>query len=607
MSANHEGLKKSFLFRILIIATLTIGLYSNTFKNGFVYDDEDTVVNNTLIRDLGSLPKLLERKDYFNLSGEKSYRPVVTLSYFLDYAIFGLKPWGYHLTNILLHAINGMMLYIFLILISRPPKVGNHQPLLITLLFVAHPVLTEAVNAISFREDLLAFLFYMTTLNFYLILRSNSVNRGQYLPPSLFYPVSCLLYFLALLSKEMAVTLPFVIYCYELVYAEKKKGDFRSALFNRYNIGYALIIFIYAYFRFFYFYNPARDFHEWGLTERLFAIPWLILNYIKLVVLPVSLSADYVIRPIGFNFSSFIVPSAVIASLLALAFIAGQKKRGIAFGILFFILTLLPVYNIIPIANPFAERYLYLPIVGFVIIAGSAIGLSENLNLRKKKLFIISSMFIVLGIYSFTVVKRNSIWRDELSLWSDAARKMPQSHRAHFNLGKAHDDKGLFREAMQDYQTAIRLNTGDPRPFHNLGLIYARQNKLEKAAEFYQIAIKLTPDNSKYHYNLADAYYRQGRLDDAVRELNISLRLEPDFRDARNNLGVIYGTQGKFDDAVRECEIVLRLYPEDATARYNLGVLYLKKGLKDKARAELEATLKLRPDFQDARKALEQL
>lgn len=599
--------RPSYLSSTLLIIFLSTAIYANTLKNGFVYDDEDTVVNNTLIRDLGSLPKLLEGKDYFNLSGEKSYRPVVTFSYFLDYAIFGLKPWGYHLTNILLHAINGVMLYIFLILIFRPPEVGTYRPLLITLLFVAHPVLTEAVNAISFREDLLAFLFYMATLNLYLISRSSSINAGQSLSPSLLYSVSCLLYFLAILSKEMAVTLPFVICCYEWVYAENKKGGFRSALFNRYNIGYALIIFIYAYFRFFSFYHPARYFPEWGLAERLLAIPWLILDYIKLAVFPVSLSAEYVIRPVELIFSSFIASSAVIVFLLALAFIAGQKERGIAFGTLFFILTLVPVYNIMPIANPFAERYLYLPIVGFVIVAESAISLSENLIFGKKNLFIISFILIVLGIYSFIVVKRNTVWRDEFSLWSDAVRKMPQSYRVHFNLGKAHDSRRQTNEAMQDYQAAIRLNPGDPRSFNNLGVIYAHQNQLEKAAELYQTAIRLDPDGPKAHYNLAETYFRQGRLDDAVQELNISLRFGSDYPGAHNNLGVIYGTQGRLDDAMREYEIVLRLDPEDATARYNMGVLYLKKGLKEKARTEFEATLKLRPDFQDARKALEQM
>lgn len=596
--------RSPYLPSILLIAIISISVYANTLKNGFVYDDGDTVVNNALIRDLRQLPKLFEGNDYFKLSGETSYRPVVTFTYFLDYASFGLESWGYHLTNILLHAVNSVLLFIFLSLVFKSPAdIGHRSLLLVTLLFATHPALTEAVNAVSFREDLLVFLFYMATLIIYMESRSER-------PISLIlYFFSCLTYFMALFSKEAAVTLPLTVYCLESIYAGKKKGEVRSIMFNRYCIGYVVITFIYAYFRFFCFYNPARNAtHDWEMGERMLTIPWLIINYIKLAVIPVSLSADYLIRPVESVSSSFIAPVAVIVFLLTAALIIGQKERRIAFGYLFFILTLIPVYNIIPLANPFAERYLYLPTVGVAVVATSALGLIFKSSAPKSRnIHIILCAFIVIGIYSFAVIGRNGVWRDNFSLWSDAVKKMPQSHRSHYNLGMALDERGWMNEAMQHYQAAIRLDPADPKPFYNLGLLYARLNKPGKAAELYQIAIKLNPENSKYHYNLADVYYKQGRLDDAVRELKASLKSGPDYPDAHNNLGVIYGIQGRFNDAVQEYEIVLQLDPKDATARYNLGVLYLKKGLKDKAKTEFEASLKLRPDFQDARKALEQL
>ena len=146
----------NLLTRILFIIILAAILYANTLNNGFVYDDDYTVVNNVFISDFHNLTELLQ-KNYFPSSGEITYRPVVTLTYFIDYALYGLKPWGYHLTNVLLHAANGVLLYIFLTLLFS----GEGAPLVTALLFLTHPVLTEAVNAISFREDLLD--LYLTT------------------------------------------------------------------------------------------------------------------------------------------------------------------------------------------------------------------------------------------------------------------------------------------------------------------------------------------------------------------------------------------------------------------------------------------------------------
>src|SRR3989338_8267359 len=167
-SGNPDIVKH--LLHILLILIISIAIYSNTLKNGFAYDDEFTVVNNTLIKNFSNISKLFT-KEYFSTSGEMSYRPVVTLTYFLDYALYGIKPWGYHLTNLLLHALNGVILYIFLTLCicSKLKAQSNYFQssafsLLSALIFVTHPVLTEAVNAISFREDLLCFLFFISAL-----------------------------------------------------------------------------------------------------------------------------------------------------------------------------------------------------------------------------------------------------------------------------------------------------------------------------------------------------------------------------------------------------------------------------------------------------------
>src|SRR3989338_5659146 len=172
IEGKRQETKSYHLISISLILLISIAIYSNTLKNGFVYDDEFTIVNNTLIKNFSNISKLFT-KEYFTTSAEMSYRPVVTFTYFIDYSLYGIKPWGYHLTNLILHAMNGVILYIFLTLFIQPSQSSIFKllspPLLISLLFITHPVLTEAVNAISFREVGLCFLFFISALILYII------------------------------------------------------------------------------------------------------------------------------------------------------------------------------------------------------------------------------------------------------------------------------------------------------------------------------------------------------------------------------------------------------------------------------------------------------
>lgn len=503
------------IISIILIAVVSIAIYSSTLKNGFVYDDEYTIVNNTLIKDIGNLPKLLT-KDYFPYSGEMSYRPVVTFTYFIDYAIYGMKPWGYHLTNVLLHAVNGIILYVFFTLLIEERKTDVRSqtsgvirtltctPLIIAVLFVTHPVLTEAVNAISFREDLLAFLFYMSTLVIYLVIHSRYNAVRSTATRSIFFILSCLLYSLAILSKEMAFTLPLIVCCYEWIYGNRDTRKLHSFIVNRYNIGYVIIILAYAYLRFSIFFNPVEEnIPAWPLAVRLLTVPQIIFKYIALLIAPVSLSADYRINPI----TSFLLPIFFLLTITACIILIKkiEYKNDMVFGLFFLLITLIPVYNIVPIVNPVAERYLYLPIVGFMLVAGAVINIvATNCRTERRSIYILIPLAAIFVIYSFATMERNKVWRDTYTLWKDTIDKTPDSVRGHYNLG----------------------------------LVYAEQGKFDHAIGEFEITIKLQPSHVNAHNNLGNAYYEEGRIDEAIKEYLAVLKSKPDHIEARNNLGV---------------------------------------------------------------------
>lgn len=524
--------KRSHLNSILIVIMAACAVYANTLRNGFVYDDLLTVIGNAFIKDAANLPSLFDRYSYFTLSGETSYRPVVTFTYFLDYSLFGLKAWGYHLTNILLHALNSVLLYIFLSLLKRKADARGREaeasPFLLSLLFAAHPVLTEAVNAISFREDLLAFLFYITTFCLYLVL--SSYTKSAFRRPV--YIISCIIYFLALLSKEMAATLPLIIFCYTWIYRDKK-----PILLNPCLVGYIAVTAAYLYLRFYYFYSPLEEnIRAWEPIERVLTIPWLIMNYLKLTLFPVQLSADYVISPVRSIFSiSFLLPLIAVASLAAAALALRKRKKGLSFGIFFLIITLIPVYNLIPIANSLAERYLYLPTAGSAIIIGSVIHLIFK---NKNSYTLLLPFLVILSIYALLAVKRNGVWIDDYTLWNDTIKKAPSSNRAYKNLGWWSMKAGEYDEAINAYRKSLSLN-----------------------------------DTQKdLHFNIGVMFSDMGRFDEAIQELEKELAIDPDNIKARVNLGGVYGIQGKQELAAREFKKVLEIDPNNQMAVKNMGV-----------------------------------
>lgn len=509
-----------------------------------------------------------------------------------------------------------MLLYIFLTLIIYPQGFRNQQssiselltkpPFLMSILFVANPVLTEAVNAVSFREDLLTFLFYTATLNLYLLLRSNfTTSRRSFL----LYAVSCFLYFAALLSKEMAATLPLIILCYELIYGADEKKGFRAILFNPYNIGYVTIILVYLYLRFYSFHNVAeQEIPSWDITYRIYSLPWLFLNYLKLTAFPVSLSIDHYFSPLEhLSVISAILYLIVAIAILALTIVVGRKDRFVAFGMSFFIITLIPVYNIIPIANPFAERYLYLPAIGFLIVAGSVFIRLYEIKNGSHGTSITVVFFIILIINSLSVIERNRVWQDTYSLWTDAVKKSPNNYHAIDNLGLYYYKIGRLNEAIAQFQTATKLNPDYADARRNLGNAYYDSGYFDEAVQQFQIAIRLNPYEPRHYANLAVAYSKIGRLDEAATHYQAALKLKPDMPSFYFDLGNVYADSGKLDDAIRMYKEGLKLKNDDPIKYYNLGLMYRAQGRIYEAASEFNNTLQINPDYLPARQALQSI
>lgn len=546
-----------------------MAIYANSLKNGFVYDDEVTVVNNVLIKSLSNLDSLFS-VEYFALSGEASYRPLVTLTYMLDYFLWGLNPSGYHLTNLLLHIVSVSFLYLLTVKLWGEKRLA----LVAAAIFALSPVNTEAVNSISFREDLLITPLCILSLITHISLWNPYTSR---IKSQLFKYGAPLLYFLALLSKEMAITLPALAIVIDYY-------KYKTFHFKRYMI-YLVFTVLYLIIRFFIFTNMVEHSANTHSITLITSIPSTISFYIRIFLFPVNLVADYA-GDIRLN------PLNGFLLMLAACLFFKSTTDKIKIPITWFFISLIPVLNIVPIKHPIAERFLYFPSIGMSILLAIPL---YRFNTSKKTILV-----CLLFFYSLMTFERNRVWRDNYSLWMDTLEKMPASFMAHNNLGMLYEQDGRLKDAIEEYKKALELNPDSAETHTNLGFIYRRQDKLVEAKEEHLAALQLKPNFVAARLNLGIIYLDQGLLEKALQEFQIASKLNPYNADAYYNIGLVYYRWNQIDRAIENFKYALKLNPSSPVYYNELANAYLQNNQVGTAIEYYKTALKIKPDYAEA-------
>jgi len=615
------------ILHLSLISALAVIAFLNSLNNTFVYDDVFTITSNYFIRDWGNFSALFT-DEYFNSSGEVTYRPVVTLSYFIDYSIWHLNPVGFHLTNLLLHAVCAALVYLLLSFVVKNSTI----PFLSGIFFASHPILTEAVNGVSYREDLLATVFFLVSI--VLCLQS----RKHFRTYIFLYPCSLISYLLALCSKEMAITLPVILFIFDRVFhdADRTKRDTM-----KYYLGFILVSGFYLFVRFVWFHNPAEkqlQYPDKSFLVNVLTMPKIIGSYIKLLFFPVSFNADYTIlstkTPLA---AAFICSIAFLITLGVITFRMYRHSKCVSFFMLWFFITLSPTLNIIPIANIMAERYLYLPSVGFcatlscifleirrlvgvfisekawkagtrktgsLSISGSHLPTPPNNNSHRQLFLCITCLTVVPAfLYSLSAMKRNRSWRDPFTFWSKTVEVAPKSSRAHNNLGMIYLQEGKTDLAIREFQAAIAIES-DPEYHHNLGMAYQKEGRRDEALNEYHRVLAVNPNSAITHNNIGNVFVDKGQIDEGILKFKEAIRLKSRYYDAHFNLGLAYFRKGLLDASLDEFKLAISYEPDHAEAYSCLGTVYANKGLFDKAIGEIEKALQLRPDYSTAYKNL---
>lgn len=587
-SNSTKHLRGEAVFAVLGLIILSFAAYLNTLSHTFVFDDVYVISGNYFIRDWKNFWGLFTSK-YFAASGELSYRPVVTLSYFMDYSLWHLNPLGYHLTNVILHTLNSVLLF-FLV---RSTVRNTSLAFLASLFFACHPVLSEAVNAVSYREDLLAATFFITA--FILYVRLPALNKFY------LYPLSLLSYFFALFSKEMAITLPLLIFFFDYLIGSRRTFTNRIL---RFYPGYLLVTIFYLLVRFRWFHNPVESgvsCPQENLWFNFLAMLKVMASYLKLLFFPVNLNADYLVPVASSPWDmSCILSLLLITSVAVIGCRLFFHSKFLFFSLLWFFVALLPVLNIVPIGNIMAERYLYIPAIGFCIMGSYFITHMSVLRLHPFRISVwILTLSILFG-FVWQASSRSRDWRNEITLWSKTVAREPNSYKAHSSLGILLIKRGQEEEGISELRTSLSMNPSYPDAHNNMGTLYEQKGMYDDAAKEYRCALRLDQNLSEAHYNLGNTYLKTKNYDKAVAEYKLYISNKGDHPTVLYNLGVAYMKQGMLGESAAAFQKSLQGNPGNADVHNNLGVLFTRKGQLSNAIKEFREALKYNPGHDDA-------
>ena len=565
------GKRTTDLILIFIILVLGAIVYLNSLLGTFIWDDIPLIVTNLHIRDIGYIPRLFTENIYHQDMIGRFYRPVLMAAFALDYKSWGLEPFGYHLTNFLLHLANAVLIFNIVLLIFGRRSLA----FLTALFFVLHPVQTEAVAYISGRADPLSAFFCLVSLMFFIehFGRDGSSKR-------LYYAASALFFVFGLLTKEIVALLPFIFILYEACF-----GKFRLKGLYKY-IPFAGILCAYAFVRHIALLNVKNvslvsDFSP--LFSRLLTIPSVVVTYFKILLFPVGLHmerSDFVLDPVV----SLPDPRFIISSIFLIAFgivlwLIRKRHKAVLFGFLWFILSLLPVLNISPINAFVAEHWLYFPSVGF-FLAASYIFLGA-FNFRSIRLCILSFLIVICALLGVLTIRQNYVWRDPVIFYKYTLRFSPQSARVHTNLGVAYSNLKLYKEAEREYLEAIHLDPFSRHTFYhylNLGALYDATGKEDEALSTYEKAIAINPSLPLAYRFTGNIYYRRGKYQEAIKFYKKATEITPTNAYFWNDLGNTYLKAKMYKEAAAAFEKVIEIYPYFAEALHNLGNLYAAHG-----------------------------
>ncbi len=594
--------RRAHLFTLIVLTPI---VYLNVWNYDFVFDDYVIIHDNPLVRGTIDLGKIFS-SSYWSLLSQYSpalktsqyYRPLLTIVYALEYRVFGLYPMGYHMVNLLFHIMNTIIVY----LVADRLLKNRKYAFIAALLFAFHPEHTESVTWISGLTDVLC-LFFLG-LTFYI---HTWIDEKPY-----FYKrlggslLAGILFFAALLCKEAAIAFPLLIIGYELMIARRTNYPVITL--------YASFTVLYLVMRLYVLGSliPITTHPELTTIQIAMNAIILLFAHIQQLLLPVKITPFHLFSPIlSLRDYRFVLSLIFLFAIVFIIMGVARKNKGILFVLLWMVLFFLPVLNVRHLGggeegwNIFAERFSYIPSLGFVILLPLLwIELSRRFNIESIKVMAIFIITVILSFYSIQTTLANRVWKDNITFLSEGLKRFPMSAAFNNDLGFMYMQKGELKKGEEYLKRALRLNNRYEKSHFNLGLLYTKTRQWEKAIKHFKIANILRPDYIDTYLKLANIYIQTGQIDQSEIILNKVIKLKPDSAPAYLALGILYGMKGRYDNAIQEFKQVIALEPDNASAYYYIGLAFQKKGMIKDAVYYYQKAIEIKPDHVEAERRL---
>jgi tetratricopeptide (TPR) repeat protein len=545
----------SHVSSFLALCVLGAILYSNTFHNSFHFDDFSYILGNPAITDPGNLKALFT---------SWPSRFLGLLSFALNYRLHQSRVLGYHAVNIALHISAAYLVFwlaklLFSFLRKKKEEVSTKETLLslfAALIFLVHPIQTQALNYIFQRVTILGAICYVGSLCLYAVAMQRLRGTGRV--NIYFYAGSLLVAFMGMFAKENVGTLPFMILGFHFYFLRDEK-----AISWKYTLPFLLLLPVIPLAVCIAKPSVFSDVERFWANPSAHAIRYLytqvrvIVTYLRLLVLPVGQNIDYDYPLVQTLWSMPVLLSLFVEGvLIAVGFRTFARYRLLSFGIFWFFLALLPESSIIPLLDVIYEHRLYLPLFGFAIFI---IGLVYYFCIGKrfKPAMVILVTFILLC--SIATYRRNRIWVDELSLWDDAVHKSPAKVRPYNERGIAFLGKKMYALAAADFARAVQLDPGFVRGYYNRAVTYSKMNQYERAIADYSEAIRIEPGFPSAHLGRGQIYFIVGERRKAIADFKEEISLNAQSAVAQYNLAVAYYHEKEYSLALQSAEHALRL------------------------------------------------
>ena len=590
----------------VLLAVAVFMVFGQTLRYGFVNFDDDGYFSSNYHVKAGLTWSGVSWA--FRTGYASNWHPLTWLSLMLDVELFGTGPSGPHLTNLILHAANAMLLFLLLKRLT-----GTLWPsAFVAVLFAIHPLHVESVAWVSERKDVLSGLFFMLTLLMYARYAQNCAKSqvsGVRWLGSRDYWLAVLFFALGLMSKPMLVTLPFVLLLLDYWPLGRVTSDkwrvtrFRIPVPQLSSLNHLLLEKL-PFLLLSTASCVATVIAQREAIKSMIVLPFTlrlnnalvsVVTYITQMVWPANLAAFY---PYRFDTPAWQITGAGVLLLFitVLAFRTAQRFPYFLVGWLWYLGMLVPVIGLVQVGGQaHADRYTYLPQIGLYLVIVWVIR-DWTAGWRWRRPALGMAAFSVVAVLMVCSLKQTAYWQSDESLWTHALACTSENYTAHNNLGYVLVAQGQPAEAIKHYQEALAINPNYSEVINNLGTALLNQGRLDEAAKYYHRALEIYPDFAEAYNNLGILLTKQGQTVEAIEQYRKAIELNPSRAEFYNNLGNLLSKQGRTDEAIEQFQKALEVAPDNAKVRFNLANILTAQGRWDEAIEQYQQALKQMPD-----------